>query len=151
LNDEVDEKHNRKQKCSSVENLIEMLENTNKDNNESISNDIEEDCSQKLIQPGDIKQEAIHPELENVDDDIDDDDDDDDEEEEDLDDSTMLDDDDSDYEGNDNIKNGGESSSKKTKVTKNAMKKKTPEILIPQMVSFKTRNILIEYFKFFVL
>jgi hypothetical protein len=114
----------KQQKCSSVDNLIEMLEDDCKDNND-VSIDIEEECSQKLIQPADIKQEAIIGDLENID------------EDDDLDDSAILDDDDSDYEGNDDCKNdGAESSSpKKQKMTKNTLKKKTPEILIPQMVS----------------
>jgi len=114
----------KQQKCSSVDNLIEMLEDEGKDNNDSIG--IEEECTQKLIQPADIKQEAMLADL-----DID-------EEEEDLDDSAILDDDDSDYEGNDDSKNdGAESSSpKKPKMTKSTLKKKTPEILIPQMVSY---------------
>lgn len=132
--DEVVNKDDRdKQKCSSVENLIEMLEddddddNNNKDNDEGTTNDIEEICSQKIIQPSDIKQEALHPELENIDEDDDG-----------LDDSPLLDEDDSDYDGNDDSKNGNESSSpKKPKVIKHPMKKKTPEILIPQMVNLK--------------
>lgn len=136
--DEVDNKNDiEKQKCSSVENLIEMLEDDddddddNKDNDEGTTNDIEELCSQKMIQPSDIKQEAIHAELENIDDDEDDDDDDDD-----LDDSQLLEEDYLDFDGNDDSKIGNESSNpKKTKVAKNSMKKKTPEILIPQMVN----------------
>lgn len=116
---------NDKQKRSSVENLIEMLESDDKDD-EGITNDIEDDCSEKMIQPADIKREAMHPDLETIDD------------EEELDESAMIDDDDSDYEGNDDSKNDNESSSpKKTKVNRNSMKKKTPEILIPQMVSYK--------------
>lgn len=104
-----------------------MLEGDKDNENEGTNNDIEEDCTQKLIRPSDIKQEAIHTDLENIDDD-------------DLEGSTMLDDDDdSDYEGNegnDDSKNGGESNSpKKSKINKNSVKKKTPEILIPQMVS----------------
>lgn len=140
---EVDNKDDDKEKCSSVENLIEMLEDDDdKDLDECIANDIEEDCSQKLIQPVDIKQEAIHPDLDNIEniesidnmeniDHLDDDDD--------LDDNTMLDEDDSEYEGNDDSKNDndGESNSpKKQKVNKNSMRKKAPEILIPQMVCF---------------
>lgn len=129
---------------TSVQNLIEMLEEDDKDNNDETTNDIEEDCPQKLIQPSDIKQEAIHSDLENIDnmenidnienieniENIDEDVD-----EDDLEGSTILDDDDSDYEGNNESKNGGESSSpKKPKITKNSVKKKAPEILIPQMV-----------------
>lgn len=140
--DEVDNKNEHgKPKCSSVENLIEMLEDEddddddNKVNDEGTTNDIDEICSQKMIQPDDIKQEAIHPELENIDEDDDD-----------LDDSPLLDEDDSDYDGNDDSKNGNESSSpKKTKVTKHSMKKKTPEILIPQMVNLKMHLILFGY------
>lgn len=144
--DEVDNKDDHdKQKCTSVENLIEMLEDddvdddddddNDKDNDEGTTNDMEEICSQKMIQPGDIKQEAIHPELENIDEDDDD-----------LDDSPLLEEDDSDYDENDDSKNGNESSSpKKTKVTKHSMKKKTPEILIPQMVNFKMHLILYGY------
>lgn len=121
-----------------MENLIEMLEDDDNDckENDDCAIDNDEDCSQKMIQPADIKQEAMHPDLENIenmDDDelddgaiLDDDDDDDDDDEE----------DDSDYEGNDDIKIDGESNSpKKSKVTKNSVKKKTPEILIPQMVN----------------
>lgn len=125
------EKNTEKRKCSSVENLIEMLEDDDidKDNDECTTNDIEEDCSQKLIGPADIKQEAIHPDLENID------------EEDDLDESGILDEEESEYDGNDendDIKNDDEtSSSKKPKITKNSMKKKAPEILIPQMVSDK--------------
>lgn len=112
---------NDKLKRSSVENLIEMLENEDKDNDdEDTINDLED----KLIAPSDIKQEAIiHTDLENIDD------------EEELDDNVLLDDDDSDYEGNDDSKNDGESNSpRKLKVNRNSMKKKTPDILIPQMV-----------------
>lgn len=130
VHDEINDKISEKQKCSSVENLIEMLENEDKDvESEETSNIMKEDISQKMIQPSDIKQEAIHPE---INDDRDDDDDDD------LEDSTMFDeDDDSDYDGNDDSKNdGGDSNSpKKSKVSKNSVKKKAPEILIPQMVS----------------
>lgn len=122
-------------KCSSVENLIEMLENDEKDNDEGSSIDIE--GIQKLIRPADIKQEAIHPDLDHLEDDIDDpglgliDEDDDDDDDEDDDDE-----DDSEYEEREDTKNCGESSNaKKSKVRKNSVKKKTPEILIPQMVS----------------
>lgn len=107
-----------------------MLENDDKDNDEGSPNDIED--VQKMIRPADIKQEAIHPELENLDDELDDsvmiDDDHDDDDDE---------DDDSEYDdGNEDSKNCGESSNpKKSKVTKNSVKKKAPEILIPQMVS----------------
>lgn len=134
VQDEAELKDHNKEKCSSVDNLIEMLEDDDiiNDNNEGISNDVEDDCSQKMIHPALIKQEAMHPDLENIEDvDLDennmiDDDDDDDEDDEDEDDE---------YEGNDDLKNDGESSSpKKTKVNKNSMKKKAPEILIPQMV-----------------
>lgn len=124
------EKNIEKRKCSSVENLIEMLEDDDieKDNDESTTNDIEEDCSQKLIGPADIKQEAIHHDLENID-------------EDELDESGMLDEEESEYdcnEENDDTKNDDEtSSSKKPKITKNSLKKKAPEILIPQMVSDK--------------
>lgn len=112
---------NDKLKRTSVENLIEMLENEDKDNDdEDTINDLED----KLIAPSDIKQEAIiHTDLENIDD------------EEELDDNVLLDDDDSDYEGNDDSKNDGESNSpRKLKVNRNSLKKKTPDILIPQMV-----------------
>lgn len=128
LQDDIDKEMEKQQKCSSVDNLIEMLEDDCKDNNDSIG--IEEECTQKLIQPADIKQEAQEALLADID--IDED------EDEDLDDSTILDDDDSDYEGNDDSKNdGAESSSpKKSKMTKSTLKKKTPEILIPQMVSY---------------
>lgn len=119
-----------KQKCSSVENLIEMLEGDeiDKENYEGSTNDIEDECSEKLMRPSDIKQEAIHPELETID-------------EDDLDESGILDEEESDYEvneGNDDSKNDDETNSpKKPKTTKNSMKKKAPEILIPQMVSKK--------------
>lgn len=100
-----------------------------KDNNFDSIN-MEEECSQKLIQPADIKQESIlHADMENIN------------EDDDLDDSAILDEEDSDYEEIDDSKNdsvdGAEepSSPKKSKVTKNSLKKKTPEILIPQMVS----------------
>jgi len=109
-----------------------MLDDQCKDNNlVSINMEEEiEECSQKLIQPVDIKQESIlHAEMENFD------------EDDDLDDSAILDEEDSDYEEIDDFKNdsvdGTEESSspKKSKITKNSLKKKTPEILIPQMVS----------------
>lgn len=137
-NDNYIKENDKQDMNTSVQNLIEMLEEDDKDNNEETTNDIEEDCTQKLIQPSDIKQEAIHPDLENMenienienidnmDEDVDEDD---------IEGSTILDDDDSDYEGNNESKNGGESSSpKKPKITKNSVKKKAPEILIPQMV-----------------
>lgn len=123
--DDIDIKDiEKQQKCSSVDNLIEMLEDDCKDN--LVSLNIEEECSQKLIQPADIKQESIiHPDMENID------------EDDDLDGSAILDEEDSDYEGIEDSKNDdAESSSpKKPKMTKSSLKKKTPEILIPQMVS----------------
>lgn len=120
----------KQQKCSSVDSLIEMLEDDCKDSNEVLMN-IEEQCSPKLIQPADIKQEALMPtDLENID------------EEDDLDDSAILDEEDSDYEGLDDKNDVGEeeeeeesNSPKKSKMVKNSLKKKTPEILIPQMAS----------------
>ncbi|XP_060867165.1 zinc finger protein 234-like [Metopolophium dirhodum] len=125
LHDDIDLKEiEKQQKCSSVDNLIEMLEEDGKDNN-LVSMNIEEECSQKLIQPADIKQESIlHAEMENID------------EDDDLDGSAILDEDDSDYEGIDDSKNDdAESGSpKKQKMAKSSLKKKTPEILIPQML-----------------
>jgi len=115
----------KQQKCSSVDNLIEMLEDDCKDNN-LVSINIEDECSQKLIQPADIKQESLlHADMENID------------EDDDLDGSAILDADDSEYEGIDDSKNDdAESGSpKKPKMTKSSLKKKTPEILIPQKVS----------------
>jgi len=113
------------QKCSSVDNLIEMLEDDDNDKDGNITNVIEEDCSPKLIRPADIKREQLSliPELDNID-------------EDDLDGCAMLDDDDdSDYEGNevnDDLKKDNESNSpKKQKNIKNSIKKKAPEILIP--------------------
>jgi len=106
-----------------------MLDDGCKDNN-LVSINMEEECTQKLIQPADIKQESImHADMENID------------EDDDLDESAMLDEEDSDYEGIDDSKNDSvdgveeSSSPKKQKMTKNSLKKKTPEILIPQMVS----------------
>jgi len=142
LNDDINIKEiEKQQKCSSVDNLIEMLDDECKVNN-LVSINMEEECSQKLIQPADIKQESLlHADMENID------------EDDNLDDSAILDEEDSDYEGIDDSKNdsvdGAEepNSPKKSKITKNSLKKKTPEILIPQMVNLYWYLFLWKYLK----